>query len=185
MSSASASAPATDETPSPNPSDSATEGSAAPDSDADQPVAKVMRPGSTEAPSHTAEPASTSEPVSYTDGVTLQIMDVTWAEETSQGPGSFPGRPYARLTLRLANASDTAIDLGTAVLTLLDQTSGAVPRVYAAEADVQDFSGTLEPGETTTAVYAFAVPDESRSQITLVVDFDATHTSAVFRGALS
>ncbi len=53
------------------------------------------------------------------------------------------------------------------------------------EAKVQDFAGTLKPGTTAKARYAFAVPTSSRSKVTVVVDFDGVHTSAVFRGKLS
>jgi hypothetical protein len=150
----------------------------------DQPVMKVTRPGA-DAPTQTAKPAKPTSPVTYPDGVAVKITGVSFGEETSKGPGAFPGREYARLTLELSNASKKAIDLGTSVLTVLDSEGNPVAPVYAYEADVHDFAGTLAPGKTASAVYAFAVPDSSRSKITLVVDFDAEHTSAVFRGALS
>jgi hypothetical protein len=121
--------------------------------------------------------------VTYPDGVSVRIADVSFAEETSQGPGAFPGREYARLELELSNDSDESIDLGTAVLTVLDASGTPVAPVYAEEAQVRDFSGTLRPGQKASAVYAFAAA--KGSPITLVVDFDALHTSAVFRGELS
>ena len=177
---------------SPSPSDTApTSGTdpgarADPDSpaDPDQPVPKVGRPGANGEPAQAAEPRSTTEAVTYRDGVTLRITGVSFGEETAQGPGSFPGRGYARLTIELTNGSPDTIDLGTSVLTMLDRDGGRVQPVYANEADVRDFAGSLSPGDAATAVYAFAVPEESRSHITLVVDFDAEHTSAVFRGGL-
>ncbi|QIG38798.1 DUF4352 domain-containing protein [Microbacterium sp. 4R-513] len=142
------------------------------------------RAGVTTAPAQKAEPAAPSDPVAYPDGVSVRITDVSFAEETAKGPGSFPGRAFARLSLELTNGSSDPIDLGTSVLTLLDKSGTPVQPVYADEADVHDFAGTLSPGGKATAVYAFAVPDDSKSQITLVVDFDAAHTSAVFRGGL-
>ncbi|WP_243076174.1 hypothetical protein [Microbacterium sp. SS28] len=157
---------------------------AAPDVDSDQPVEKVGRPGDPAAPTQEADPATTADPVTYPDGVSVRITDVSFGEETAKGPGSFPGRGYSRLTLELSNGSADRIDLGTSVLTVLDKDGGRVQPVYADEADVQDFAGTLASGATATAVYAFAIPEESMSQITLVVDFDAGHTSAVFRGGL-
>jgi len=148
-------------------------------------VPKVGRDGKAVTPSVSAKPAPTTGTVGYSDGVTLKITQVTFAAESAKGPGSFPGREYARITLSLKNGSDEPIDLATAVPTLLDGSGAALPKVYAAEAEVVDFSGILAPGKTATAVYAFAVPSDARSNVTLVVDFDPVHTSAVFRGELS
>lgn len=144
-----------------------------------------MRDGKASTPTQSAEPASTSGAVSYKDSVKVEIASVSFDEETSEGPGSFPGREYARLTITITNGSDESIDLGTAVLTLLDADGSPLTKVYAADAEAVDFSGTLKPGKTAQAHYAFAVPSDARSEITLVVDFDAIHTSAIFRGGLS
>lgn len=152
---------------------------------ADEPIDKVVRDGDTTAPAVSAKPAPTTGTVSYSDGVALKIDKVTFAAETAKGPGSFPGREYARITLTLKNGSAHAIDLGTVVPTLLDKSGASLPKVYAEEAKVGDFFGTLAPGKSATAVYAFAVPASSRADVTLVVDFDALHSSAVFRGELS
>jgi hypothetical protein len=116
---------------------------------------------------------------------TLSITDVAFGKETEKGPGAFPGREYAILTLEVENASDKALSMQTVVITVLDSSGDSVSPVYVAKAKVQDFSGTLKPGKTAKARYAFAVPKKSRSKVTVVVDFDGVHTSAVFRGKLS
>jgi len=151
----------------------------------DQPVAKVERPGSSGTPTVSAKPADTSASVTYDDKVALRIDEVSFAKETSQGPGAFTDREYARLTITFDNGSSAPIDLGTSVLTMLDASGAPVTPVYAAEAEVSDFSGTVAPGTSTTATYAFALPANARGQVTLVIDFDGAHTSAVFRGGLS
>ncbi|MFT4258386.1 hypothetical protein [Microbacterium sp.] len=151
----------------------------------DQPVAKVARPGDSGTPSVSAKPADTSGPVTYDDKVTLRIDEVSFAKETSQGPGSFTDREYTRLTITFDNGSSAPIDLGSSVLTMLDAGGAPVAPVYAVEANVSDFSGTVAAGASTTAAYAFALPASSRDQVTLVIDFDGAHTSAVFRGGLS
>lgn len=151
---------------------------------ADEPVAKIERAGHSGAPSVKADPADISDAVSYDDGVSVTIDDVSFAAETSQGPGSFPDREYARLTITVDNDSSEAIDLGTSVLTLLDASGTAAVRVYAAEAEATDFAGVLAAGRSATAAYAFAIPADARDEVTLVVDFDGDHTSAVFRGGL-
>lgn len=170
--------------PAPEPTTASTPSPGSVTSDPDEPVSKVERAGQTDAPTVQADPADTTGSVSYDDGVSVSIDEITFEEETSQGPGSFPGREYARLTITIDNGSSEAIDLGTSVLTLLDAGGATAVRVYAAEAEAIDFAGTLAPGETASAAYAFAIPADARDEVTLVVDFDGDHTSAVFRGGL-
>lgn len=146
---------------------------------------KAIRIGVSSRPSISAKPATVNQPVRYGDGVSLRVRSVSFAKETSKGPGSFPGRPYALLTLVMTNKSNTALSISDVVVTVLGHNFVPVPPVYAQEAKVQDFSGTLKPGQTASARYAFAVPPASRSMVTVVVDFDGAHTSAVFRGKLS
>jgi hypothetical protein len=150
----------------------------------DQPVPKVGRPGSPDSPTVSAKPAGTDGTVRYGDGVSLTVKSVDFAEETKKGPGSFPGRAYAVLTLQIANKSKQNLSLDTVVVTVLDKAGKPVAPVYSNEAEVADFAGRLTAGKTVEARYAFAVPKTSRSKVTVVVDFDGVHTSAVFRGEL-
>ncbi|MFT3832723.1 MAG: DUF4352 domain-containing protein [Micropruina sp.] len=149
-----------------------------------QPVPKVQRDGGG-TPTITARPAGTDGRVSYSDGVKLRIRDVTFGKETKEGPGRFPGRAYAVLAMEISNGSARALSLDTVVITVLDSKGKQVNPVYAEEAKVNDFAGELKPGGTAKANYAFAVPKSSYSKVTVVVDFDGVHTSAVFRGGLS
>jgi hypothetical protein len=149
-----------------------------------QPVPKVQRSGEA-SPSITAKPGDTDDKVSYSDGVQLQIVNVTFGKETKEGPGMFPGREYAILDLQIKNGSSKALSLNTVVVTVLDKSGKPVNPVYVDEAKVSDFAGDLKPGSTVKARYAFAVPKSSRSKVTVVVDFDGVHSSAVFRGGLS
>lgn len=150
----------------------------------DQPVPKVQRPGEA-TPSITAKPGDTDGKVSYSDGVQLRIDDITFGKEKGEGPGMFPGRAYAILDLQIKNGSDKTLSLDTTVVTVLDKNGKAVSPVYVNEAKVADFAGDLTPGSTAKARYAFAVPKNSRSKVTVVVDFDGVHSSAVFRGGLN
>jgi hypothetical protein len=88
------------------------------------------------------------------------------------------------LTLQIANKSKQNLSLDTVVVTVLDKAGKPVAAVYTDEAKAADFSGRLTAGKTVEARYAFAVPKTSRSKVTVVVDFDGVHTSAVFRGEL-
>jgi hypothetical protein len=132
-----------------------------------------------------ARPARVDGTVRYSDGLSLRVVSVDFAKETKKGPGSFPGRQYAVLTLQVRNNTDRRLSMETVVITVLDNKDKPVAPVYTTEADVSDFAGTLKPGKKASARYAFAVPKSSRSKVTVVVDFDGAHTSAVFRGKLS
>ncbi|MEO2135122.1 DUF4352 domain-containing protein [Microbacterium sp.] len=147
------------------------------------PVAKVGRGGGTATVSAAA--SAPDAPVVYADGVTLQITDVSYATETSQGPGAATGREFARLTVELTNGSTAPIDVSTSVVTVLDAEGNRLTPVYTPESGARDFSGTVDPRQMTTAVYAVAAPTDHSAPLTIVVDFDALHTSAVFRGALT
>lgn len=149
-----------------------------------QPVPKVQRSGEP-TPSITAKPADTDGKVSYSDGIVLRIRDVSFAKETKEGPGRFPGRAYAVLFLEIDNGSKKTLSLDTVVVTVLDKANKPVAPVYVEEAKVADFAGELKPGKTAKAYYAFALPKSSRSKVTVVVDFDGVHSSAVFRGGLN
>ncbi len=149
------------------------------------PLPKVQRSGDASNPTVSAEPAEIKEELAYGDGVALRIADVEFGEETKEGPGRFPGRGYAILSLEILNGGKEPIDLDTTVVTVLDAEDQQIAPVYVEEADVADFAGKVKPGKTAKARYAFAVPKASRSQVTVVVDFDGVHTSAVFRGGLS
>ena len=149
-----------------------------------EPVPKVGRSGRPPAPPLSAQPADTPGPGRYGDGVSLTVTSVDFAKETKKGPGSFPGRAYAVLTLQIANKSKQNLSLDTVVVTVLDKADRAVAPVYTDEAEAADFSGRLTAGKTVQARYAFAVPASSRAKVTVVVDFDGVHTSAVFRGKL-
>ncbi len=151
----------------------------------DQPVPKVGRSGAPATPTVSAKPAKVDGTVRYPDGVSLRVVSVDFAKETKKGPGSFPGRQYAVLTLQMNNKSDRDLSMETVVITVLDKNGEAVAPVYVEEAEVADFSGTLKQGKKASARYAFAVPKSSRSKVTVVVDFDGVHTSAVFRGKLT
>lgn len=149
------------------------------------PVAKVQRSSQTANPTVSASPTGIEEKVTYPDGVALHIDNIEFGKETQEGPGHFPGRAYAILSLAVVNGSKQPIDLNTTVVTVLNAEDQPVAPVYVEEAKVVDFSGKAQPGKTAEARYAFAVTQDSRSQVTVIVDFDGVHTSAVFHGELT
>lgn len=149
------------------------------------PVAKAIRQGAAAVPEKWADPAPMRGTVSYGDGVSVSVLKVDLAIEEAQGMGTFPGRAYAVFTLKMVNGSASPISLDSVVVTVLDKTNHPVDPVYAQAAQAVDFGGILKPGESAEARYAFAVQTVSRDKVTAVVDFDSTHSSAVFSGRVS
>ena len=148
------------------------------------PLPKVKRSDKAAKPTVSADPAEMKGEVLYDDGVTLRIAKVEFGKETKEGPGRFPGRAHVILSLEIINGGKKAINLDTTVVTVLDDEDQQVAPVYLEDADVSDFAGSVKPGKTAKARYAFALAEDARSQVTVVVDFDGVHTSAVFRGGL-
>ena len=122
-------------------------------------VAKVQRVGQPNKPSVVAPGAKFNAPVTYPDGVTLVITKAEKGIETGHGPGVMAGRQYVRFTVKLTNGSAKPVNLDQVVVTTTYGASSqlAAP-VYTQSAGTYDFTGTIKPGASTTALYAFAVP---------------------------
>ena len=148
-------------------------------------VPKVKRAGQPSKPSITAPTARFNAPVSYPDGVQLVITKAEKGTETGHGPGVMAGREYVRFTVKLTNGSSKAVNLNEVVVTTFyGPTKQLAAPVYTESAGTFDFSGTVKPGASTTALYAFAVPTKQLGRVTMVVDFDGLHTSATYTGAV-
>lgn len=147
---------------------------------------KVSRPGQPEQPTVTADSVAFSAPTTYGDNTVLTITKATAEVETGNGPGVFNGREFVKFDLELTNGSGQPIDLNSVVVTAYYGTTNqlAAP-VYTPSAGTEDFSGVVEPGATATASYGFAVPTSELGNVTMVVDFDAVHSSATFTGAVN
>lgn len=143
---------------------------------------KIERPGAA-APTVSAKPEPFSAPVAYPDGVTLEITGITPAVESTQGPGAFTGRQLAVFDIVLKNDSSAAIELNQVAVTVSYGSGNlSAQPVYASETQAVDFGGTVAPGASAKARYAFAVPAAELGKVRMVVDFDGIHASAVFEG---
>ena len=147
---------------------------------------KVLRSDQPEEPSVSADSVAFSAPVTYSDNTVLTITGASKQVETGNGPGVFSGREFVKFELELANGSGEPIDLNSVVVTAYygDTNQLAAP-VYTPSAETADFTGTLDAGGKATASYGFAVPTSELGNVTMVVDFDATHSSATFTGAVN
>ncbi len=117
----------------------------------------------------------------WSDGVRLQVRDVTNAVLEGKGPGAVNG-PVSSFRLRLTNGSSEPVDATQVVVTLAYGRSAARLATPVYDDRAADFGTRLAPGESATARYSFAVPRSGRSAVALTVDLDARHGLATFRG---
>lgn len=150
------------------------------------PVPKVTRDGVRPSPTATATTAPFSAPVVYPDGVKLTITKVTKGVDTGTGPGMYPGRQFVLFSVTLTNSSSASINLDQVVVTAYyGSTNQLAQRDYTEGTGAQDFAGVVQAGRSASAAYAFALPSAGFTDLTLVVDFDGHHSSAVYHGSIS
>ncbi|MGY1595219.1 hypothetical protein ACI79D_24870 [Geodermatophilus sp. SYSU D00708] len=130
-----------------------------------------------------AAPAAFTAPAEWSDGASVRVVEARQQVTGGRGPGDLAGQPQTLLTLELTNGTDAALDLNAVVVQAAygDGASQAAP-LY--DRETVDFGGTLEPGDTATAVYSFAIPDDQLDRVSLSVDVDGTRFPAVFSGAV-
>jgi hypothetical protein len=116
--------------------------------------------------------------VAYGDGISVQLTKVSQSVEQGQGPGVFPGRPHTALTLTLVNRSTRTLDLSQVVVTALYGSPARLASPVYEDPAARDFTGTVKPGGSATAVYVFSVPTTATGSVTAIVDFDDVHVAA-------
>lgn len=132
-----------------------------------------------------APQADLVDPVAkFADGLQVSITKTTHGTIDAQGPGEINGEPYTLFDVEVTNGSAEPIDTSRVVAAL---TYGDPPltarNVYADE--VRDLSGVVAPGKTATASYAFSVPPQQLTDVTLSLDIDGRHGLAVFSGEVA
>jgi glycosyltransferase involved in cell wall biosynthesis len=147
------------------------------------PPTPVIRNGVRPTPTISAAPAPFDQPVEYPDGITLRILAVDHGTTVGEGPGVFPGQPKTILDIELSNASNKNIDMNQVVVTVIYGDDRRLARPIYDE-DVQDFSGTVGPGDSIRTSYAFSIPDDALADVMLTIDFDGVHAAATFEGDL-
>jgi hypothetical protein len=122
-------------------------------------------------------------PVTYDDKVSVAITDTRHVRNQAKGPGEITGKSLTIFTLRFSNGTSAPLDLNKVrvVARYGPQKTQASPTSYA---DLNDFYGTVAPGKTKAASYAFDIPPTGYKAVTIGVDFDARRRTALFAGAL-
>jgi hypothetical protein len=123
------------------------------------------------------------KPVTYPDKITVAISDIRYVKNRAEGPGELTGRNLTIFTLRFTNGSAQALDLNKVrvVARYGKARTQASPTSYA---NINDFYGTVAPGKSRSASYAFELPTEGYGSVVLGVAFDEKRKTAVFAGSL-
>jgi hypothetical protein len=146
------------------------------------PASPVANPaygaGDTMAPVKLGKPAVIGS--SASQGVTVVVTG--WHEVTM--PAGMPGEiagPGLAFDVKATNNSGSALDLGNAVA---DMRVGAdeTPTMYTTREPTKAFSGTLQPGQSATATYAYNLDADQRSDLTFYVTLTADLPVLVFKG---
>jgi hypothetical protein len=139
---------------------------------------ELVTPTSTPA---TASPVALQAPVNLS-AVVVSLVKIQAITVGVSGPGEVAG-PALAVTVQVANNSSKAVDLSSAVVTLLDsqgQVGTPTPASPAAP-----FAGSVEPGKTASGVYVFNIAKTERNPINVYVTYSAGASTAHFVGNAS
>lgn len=128
-------------------------------------------------------PAATAivDEVSYSDGLQVAVTEVKSGKIEAVGPGEITGQPFTAMSVTVTNNSKQTIVLDQVIPQVRYGSPARIaPPVY--NKDTRDLSGTLKPGQSTKAIYAFSIPRSDFSNVTFALDVDGQHGLAVFKG---
>jgi hypothetical protein len=117
------------------------------------------------------------------DGVIAELTKI----EKVTGKGGTPGEvggPALRLTVTVTNTGSKAFDASAIVVNALVGADEA-PAGTVMQPGGNPFSGQIEPGQAKSGVYIFVIPTNKRSNVSVLVDYQAGSPILVFRGSFS
>jgi hypothetical protein len=144
-------------------------------------IKPVARNGSPAHPTISAPPAPFTKPVKYPDGATFAVTAIHQGKVAGHGRGVITG-PQTTFDLKFTNGSSKPIDLTQVVPTAEFGSPARVARPVDG-AHTRDFGVVVAPGHAATAVYAFSIPVDQLSDVTVYLDFDGRHFAATFHGS--
>lgn len=135
-----------------------------------------------EAPPVPIEDADLGDAVTLDTGVRVSVAEISGITVEAETPGELAG-PAVAATIRFENESGELLDLDGAMVSLLDAAGNlAAPTTSSPAAPV---SGVLDDGGTAEGTYVFRIPEDTRHDITLRVDYAAGAPVVVFHGAVA
>ncbi|MFF5260772.1 hypothetical protein ACFY4C_17675 [Actinomadura viridis] len=123
------------------------------------------------------------KPITYEDKVTVVVSDIRYVRNTEKGPGEMTGKLLTIFTLKFTNGSAQPLDLNK-VKVVARYGSGRTQASPTSYANLNDFYGTVAPGRSRSASYAFDLPRSGYGSVVLGVNFDEKRKTAVFAGSL-
>lgn len=130
------------------------------------------------APVHDAD---LDEVVTLETGVRVSVVEIAGITVEAETPGEVAG-PAVAATVRFENESGEPLDVGGAMVVLLDAAGNvAAPTTSAPAAPA---IGSIDDGDTAEGIYVFRIPEDTRHEITLTVDYAAGAPVVVFHGAV-
>jgi hypothetical protein len=141
-------------------------------------VTQLVTPGPTQP---TLPPVPLQAPVNA-NSVVVSLVTIQALTVAANGPGEVAG-PALAVTVKVSNNSSKAVDVSSAVVTLLDakgQEGTPTPESPAAP-----FTGSLQPGASANGVYVFNIAQTQRNPITVTVSYNAGAATAQFTGNAS
>jgi hypothetical protein len=134
------------------------------------------------APPAPVHDATLDEVVALDTGVRVSVVEITGITVEAETPGEVAG-PAVAATIRFENESGEPLDLGGAMVALLDA-AGNIAAPTTSEPAAPAF-GSIDDGETAEGIYVFRIPEDTRHEITLTVDYAAGAPVVVFHGAVA
>lgn len=125
-------------------------------------------------------PVRPEEVVKTADGLSVSVTKMEAIDGVAAAPGEISG-PAVRFTIDIANDRTEPFDLGYTVVNGYTGDDRTPARSFIRGGSAP-FSGSIAPGEKTTGVYIFAVPEDQRDNATLTVDYGAGIPAVVFQG---
>jgi len=128
-------------------------------------------------------PIDITEPGAIAADLTAQISRVEEVEGTARGPGEVAG-PALRVTVTITNSTSGEASLRTAVVSCYfgaDRT----PAPELREPGGRPLSAIVDAGTAVDGVYIFAVPEDQRDNVTIMVDYSVEVVPLLFQGDVS
>lgn len=125
-----------------------------------------------------------SAPGDFGGGVTVKVTKSTDQTSSDTGPGSIKGQAAVAFTLAFTNGSGQVVPVDTVNVTA-SYGSANTPASPVNASTNSPLSGRIKPGATATGVYAFAIPKDERTDVTLQLWYAQGKPVVVFSGSVS
>lgn len=169
--------------------------------ESDSPSGAVPSASSTEPGASPGATPDASDPADPTDAVTFPELPPVAPEVPGEAPGIqvtlntfesvtgevvVPGEVEAaavRITAQITNTGEVPIDLNLFVMNAYMGEERDPAETYQQPGGVP-VSGSLDPGASATGVYLFRIPEDRRSDVTIVADYQGGLPAITWRGAI-